>query len=55
MALFLLVVLVAVALGIVGAVAHGLLFLLAIGGVILVVDLVGLGFFLRGRGHRAAR
>jgi hypothetical protein len=40
MVLFLLVVIVAVVLGIIGAVATGLLYLLVIGAVLLVADLV---------------
>ncbi|MDQ2810718.1 MAG: hypothetical protein M3Z75_02255 [Actinomycetota bacterium] len=55
MVLFLLVVLVAVALGIVGVVAKGLLYLLIIGIVILAADLVFGGFRLRGRRNRPAR
>lgn len=44
MAFFLFVVLVAVALGIIGFVIKGLLFLLVIGIIILVLDLIALGF-----------
>lgn len=51
MALFLLFVLVAVALGIIGFVVKGLLFLLALGVIVLIVDLVALGF----RGGRVRR
>jgi hypothetical protein len=40
MVLFLLVVIVAIVLGIIGAVAKGLLYLLVIGAVLLVADLV---------------
>lgn len=40
MVVFLLVILAAVVLGIIGAVAHGLLYLLLIGCVLLVADLV---------------
>lgn len=54
MALFLLIVLVAVALGIVGIAVHGLIYLLAIGVVVFVVAFVVLGFRLRGR-RRPAR
>lgn len=54
-ALFLAVILAAVALGIIGAVVHGLLFLLAVGCVVFVADLVFLGTVLRGRRHRPAR
>jgi hypothetical protein len=49
--LFLLLLLVAVALGIIGAVAKGLFFLLLIGIALFLVDLVGLGF----RGGRRRR
>lgn len=55
MALFFLVVIVAIALGIVGAVVKGLLYLLAIGIVIFLVDLVLLGARLRGRRRRPVR
>ena len=51
MGLFLLLLLVAVALGIIGVVAKGLIFLLIIGIVLFVADLVGLGF----RGGRRRR
>jgi hypothetical protein len=51
MALFLLLVLVAVALGIVGVVVQGLLYLLIIGIVVFLVAFVVLG--LRARGRRA--
>ncbi len=43
MALFLLVVLIAIVLGIIGAVVHGLLVLLVIGIVLLVADVVFVG------------
>jgi hypothetical protein len=43
MVLFLLVLIVAVVLGIIGAVAKGLLYLLVIGVVLLVADLVFIG------------
>ncbi len=55
MALFLLVVIVAIALGIIGAVAKGLLVLLIIGIVILVADLVFVGAHLRGRRRKPSR
>ncbi len=55
MALFLLFVIVAVALGIVGFVAKGLLFLLIIGIVVFLVDFVLLGARLRGRLRRPSR
>ena len=51
MALFLLILLIAVALGIVGVVVKGLIYLLIIGIVVFVVDLVVVGY-LRGRGGR---
>lgn len=51
LALFLLFVLVAVALGIIGFVIKGLLFLFVIGIIVLVIDLVALGF----RGGRVGR
>ena len=43
MILFLLVVIIAIALGIIGAVVHGLLYLLIIGIVVLVLDLIFVG------------
>lgn len=49
MALFLLIVIVAIALGIVGAVAKGLFFLLIIGIVVFLADFVFLGARMRGR------
>jgi hypothetical protein len=53
MSLFLLLVLVAVVLGLIGAVAHGLAWLLAIG---VVVFLVALAYGVRRlRGHRPPR
>ncbi|WP_170183556.1 hypothetical protein [Streptacidiphilus neutrinimicus] len=55
MVLFLLVIIVAVALGIIGAVAHGLLWLLVIGAVILVLDLVYAGWRWRRSGRTAQR
>ncbi|MEV6117465.1 hypothetical protein AB0L59_34510 [Streptomyces sp. NPDC052109] len=51
MILFLLLVLVAVILGIIGFAVHGLFFLLVIGAVVLVVDLAYAGIRL-GRGGR---
>jgi hypothetical protein len=53
MVLFLLLVIVAIALGIVGAVIHGLLVLLFIGPVVFVIAFVVLGFWLRGRRRRS--
>ncbi|MFJ6897771.1 hypothetical protein [Streptomyces hokutonensis] len=55
MALFLLLVLVAIVLGIVGAVAKGLFYLLVIGVVVLVADLVLLGLRLGRRRRRLPR
>lgn len=55
MALFLLIVLAAVVLGIVGAVVNGLLFLLVIGIVVFLLDLFFAGWQLRGRRRHVAR
>lgn len=55
MVLFLLLIVVAVALGIIGAVAHGLSYLLAIGVVVLVADLVYVAFRFRRSGRRPVR
>lgn len=55
MILFLLLILVAVALGIIGAVAKGLLYLLIIGIVVFLVDFVFLGTRLHRRRGRPAR
>ncbi|WP_406864777.1 hypothetical protein ABZO31_31755 [Streptomyces sp. HUAS MG47] len=54
MTLFLLVLVIAIVLGIIGAVAHGLVYLLVIGIVLFVLDLLFLGsrFTRRGRAHR---
>ena len=43
MAVFLLVIIIAIVLGIIGFVVHGLLYLLVIGCVLLVADLVWMG------------
>ncbi|MBC2865517.1 hypothetical protein H1R13_11035 [Streptomyces mexicanus] len=51
MALFLLLIIVAIVLGIIGAVVHGLFYLLIAGIVVLVLDLVLGGVRLR-RGRR---
>lgn len=51
MVLFLLIVIIAIVLGIVGAVAHGLLYLLAIGAVLLVADLVFMAMHWRRSGR----
>lgn len=53
--LLLLVIIVAVVLGIIGAVAKGLLYLLIIGAVLLVADLVYLGWRWRRPGRRPQR
>lgn len=55
MALFLLIVIVAIALGITGAVVKGLLYLLIIGVVLLLADFIFLGARLRRRRRRPAR
>jgi hypothetical protein len=55
MALFLLLIIVAIALGIVGAVAKGLFYVLIIGVVVLLADLVLLGVRLSRRGRRPGR
>jgi hypothetical protein len=55
MALFLLLVIVAIALGIVGVVVKGLLYLLIIGVVILIADLIFAGVRLRRSGRRPGR
>ncbi|MFG3256803.1 hypothetical protein [Streptomyces sp. NPDC048172] len=55
MALFLFLVLVAMVLGILGAVLKGLLYLLIIGIVVLVVALLYLGLRFRRSGRRPSR
>jgi hypothetical protein len=55
MVLFLLLIIAAIALGIVGAVVKGLLYLLIIGVVVLILDFIFLGARLRGRGRHPAR
>jgi hypothetical protein len=55
MALFFLFIIVAIALGIVGAVVKGLLYLLIIGIVVVIVDLVVLGARLSRRRARPTR
>jgi hypothetical protein len=55
LALFLLLILIAVALGILGAVVKGFFYLLIIGAVILLADLVLVGFRVRSRGRHPAR
>jgi hypothetical protein len=55
MVLFLLLIIAAIALGIIGFVVKGLLYLLIIGGVVFVADLVFFGARLRGGRRRPAR
>lgn len=57
MIVFLLLILVALILGIIGFAVHGLFFLLVIGAVVLVVDLVyaAMRFRRGGRKHRIVR
>jgi hypothetical protein len=55
MVLFLLLVIAAIALGIIGAVIKGLLYLLIIGVVLLLADLIFFGIRLRGQRRRPAR
>jgi len=55
MALFLLFIIVAIALGIVGAVVKGLFWLLIIGIVVVIVDLILLGARLGRRRRRSVR
>lgn len=55
MALFLLFIIVAIALGIVGAVVKGLFWLLIIGVVVIIVDLVLLGLRVGRRRNRVTR
>ncbi|MER5749254.1 hypothetical protein [Streptomyces sp. NPDC002088] len=55
MSLFLLLIIVAIVLGIIGVAAHGLFYLLIIGVVVLVADLVYGAMRLRRRGGRHHR
>jgi hypothetical protein len=55
MALFLLLIIVAIALGIVGAVVKGLLYVLIIGVVVLLADLLLVGVRLRRSSRRPGR
>ncbi|MFG1810294.1 hypothetical protein [Streptomyces sp. NPDC049040] len=55
MVVFLLLVIVAMVLGLVGAVVHGLLFLLFIGIVLFLADLAYLARLWRGTGRRPVR
>jgi hypothetical protein len=54
-AIFLLLIIVAIVLGIVGVVAHGLLYLLIIGIAVLVIDLVYAAVRFRRAGRRPNR
>ncbi|MER6738693.1 hypothetical protein [Streptomyces puniciscabiei] len=55
MILFLLLILAALVLGIVGFATHGLFYLLIIGAVVLLADLVFGAIRFRHRGHRIVR
>lgn len=55
MVLFLLLVIVAIALGLIGAAVKGLLYLLIIGVLVLLADFIFFGARLRRRGRRRAR
>lgn len=55
MALFLLLLIVAIALGIAGTVIKGMLYLLVIGVVVLIADIVFLGLRIRRGGRRPGR
>jgi hypothetical protein len=55
MAFFLLLIIAAIVLGIVGVVVHGLLYLLIIGIAILIIDLVYAGVRFRRAGRRPTR
>ena len=55
MALFLLLLIVAIALGIVGVVAKGLLYLLVIGVIVLIADVIFAGLRFRRSGRRPGR
>lgn len=55
MAAFLLLIVAAIALGILGAVIKGLIYLLVAGAVLFLADFLFLGFWLRGRGRRPQR
>ena len=54
-AAFLFIVIVAIALGLIGVAVHGLLYLLAIGIAVLILDFVLLGASLRGHFRRPHR
>ncbi|HZR14435.1 MAG TPA: hypothetical protein VFC33_14430 [Acidimicrobiia bacterium] len=55
MVLFLLIIIAAIALGIIGAVVKGLLYLLAIGVIIFLLAFIFLGAHIRHRFRRPAR
>jgi ABC-type iron transport system FetAB permease component len=55
MVVFLLLIILAMVLGLIGAVAHGLFFLLVIGIVLFVADIAYLGRLLRRSGRRPVR
>lgn len=55
MAFFLLLIIVAIALGIVGVVVHGLFYLLIIGILVLIIDLVYAAVRFRRAGRRPTR
>lgn len=55
MAIFLLIVLIAIVLGIIGAVVKGLIWLLIIGIVVFLIDLLVAGSRMRGRRGRVHR
>lgn len=55
MALFFFLIIAAIVLGLIGVLAHGLLYLLIIGIVVLVIDLIYAGIRFRRGGRRAPR
>ena len=55
MSLFFLFIIVAIALGIIGVVVKGMMYLLFVGIAVLLLDFVLLGTLLRGRRRRPAR
>ena len=55
MVLFLLLIIAAIALGIIGFVVKGLLYLLIIGIIVFLADLIFLGARMRGHRHHPAR
>jgi hypothetical protein len=54
-ALFFFLIIAAIVLGLIGVLAHGLLYLLIIGIVVLVIDLIYAGIRFRRGGRRAPR